>query len=171
MSLQKPTDLHPGPVVYRLFDSGSTLLYIGSTGNVERRLQQHSADQPWWPRVTRVELEHFANRSDALDAEGRAIFHEKPRFNKKHEEAWRDAAVAAPTERRDAWWVQVLAKDERRREAKREALVEYVGSDASLVDAETTRRRAAERLRRVKLREAKRQRWAIEGTNDEGENQ
>lgn len=65
--------------VYRVFD-GETLLYVGCSMRGAERIPQHSG-KPWWTRATRVELEHFTARRDALDAERRAIWTERPEFN------------------------------------------------------------------------------------------
>lgn len=39
--------------VYRLYDSGGELLYVGITNNPVRRFSQHQSEQPWWGAVLR----------------------------------------------------------------------------------------------------------------------
>lgn len=34
--------------LYRFYDAGESLLYIGITNNPGRRLEQHSATKSWW---------------------------------------------------------------------------------------------------------------------------
>lgn len=48
LATQRP-DL--GHYVYRFYDSGGALLYVGSTGNLWYRFGQHAADREWWPDV------------------------------------------------------------------------------------------------------------------------
>lgn len=67
--------------LYRLFAQGGTLLYIGIGGNPGRRFEQHAADKPWWSEVSRVTVEHFPDRPDALAAELNAIRKESPKYN------------------------------------------------------------------------------------------
>ncbi|MGH9157591.1 MAG: hypothetical protein ACRD1K_17545 [Acidimicrobiales bacterium] len=57
------------------------LLYIGIGGNPGRRFEQHAADKPWWSEVSRVKIEHFPDRPDALAAELDAIRKESPKCN------------------------------------------------------------------------------------------
>lgn len=75
VGLQVPTTL------YRLFNADGVLLYVGVTGNLNARLAFHSTDKPWWGEVARVETEWHPNRTEAEDAEDRAIADEHPRYN------------------------------------------------------------------------------------------
>lgn len=70
--------------LYRFFGAGGTLLYIGITNSIPRRLGQHNDDKAWWHGVSRVEIEHYPNRRAVLEAERRAIIAEKPLYNDKH---------------------------------------------------------------------------------------
>lgn len=67
--------------LYRAFDAEGTLLYVGISGSVVRRLAEHSKDKEWWSEVTDVKVEHFATRADAIAAEAVAISCESPRHN------------------------------------------------------------------------------------------
>lgn len=69
--------------LYRLFDAEGSLLYVGITFLLPRRIQQHSAVQMWWNAVARIEVEHFADRLAAGAAEIRAINTESPQYNIK----------------------------------------------------------------------------------------
>lgn len=86
--------------LYRFYGSGGTLLYIGVTGSLPRRLGQHNEDKNWWAGVARVEVEHYPSRTAVLEAEKRAIVAEKPLYNGTHNDAgsrWKAAAPAKPT--------------------------------------------------------------------------
>ena len=70
--------------LYRLSDAVGRLLYIGITSDPERRWVEHADDKPWWPQVTRFDVDWFDNGRLALAAEGAAIRAEKPLYNIKH---------------------------------------------------------------------------------------
>lgn len=67
--------------LYRLFDAAGVLLYVGISGVPFLRWKQHGQTQPWWPRVTKATVQHFATRQAALEAELTAIREESPLFN------------------------------------------------------------------------------------------
>ena len=67
--------------LYRLFDGGDTLLYVGITEHVAHRFQQHAALQRWWPEVARKTVQWYNSRPDATEAERIAISEESPRYN------------------------------------------------------------------------------------------
>jgi predicted GIY-YIG superfamily endonuclease len=67
--------------LYRFYNRSDELLYVGITCNIAGRLRQHRDDKDWWAEVSRIELEHFASRSQVLAAERRAIQTEHPKHN------------------------------------------------------------------------------------------
>lgn len=74
-----------GPVaavtyVYRFYDRGGRLLYVGVTSNTKTRFKAHEA-KPWWPEVHRRTIREHPNRELALAAEAMAIMEERPRYN------------------------------------------------------------------------------------------
>lgn len=71
-------------VLYRFFDVADGLLYIGITAVGVARWTQHSAEQPWWPSLAWVTVEHFVSVELAETAERRAILAEHPAFNVIH---------------------------------------------------------------------------------------
>jgi predicted GIY-YIG superfamily endonuclease len=73
--------------LYRFYADDDALLYIGIAGSATQRFEQHAKEKSWWPQVTRTELEHFATRREALDAERLAIIAERPRHNVVHNTA------------------------------------------------------------------------------------
>jgi predicted GIY-YIG superfamily endonuclease len=72
--------------VYRFYDAGDALLYVGATDDLERRWKHHSYVQPWWPEVDqkRNEVTWYPDRESALAAETAAIKAERPRINTIH---------------------------------------------------------------------------------------
>lgn len=83
--------------LYRFFDAGGDLLYVGITNDPGRRWGRHANDKPWWHEVDRIELERYPSREDVLAAERKAIREEGPRYNLMH--AVREAAPAVAEER------------------------------------------------------------------------
>ncbi len=67
--------------LYRMFDEGGALLYVGITKDTRKRFSQH-ADKHWFSQVVRVEVETFDSRGAAASAERAAIRDEAPVFNR-----------------------------------------------------------------------------------------
>jgi GIY-YIG catalytic domain len=67
--------------VYRLYDAGGALLYIGATSEPGRRFSQHKGTKPWWSDVARHTIEWHETEQDALTAEAGAILAEHPLHN------------------------------------------------------------------------------------------
>lgn len=69
--------------LYRFYDAGGRLLYVGISLSTVQRMMQHCDTQPWWPQVTRAEFEHLTttNRREAERAERRAVIVERPVHN------------------------------------------------------------------------------------------
>ncbi|MCZ4602946.1 hypothetical protein O3S80_03995 [Streptomyces sp. Lzd4kr] len=67
--------------VYRLYDSGHVLLYIGSSYDPEKRCKAHSRN-PWWKQVALRTEEWYPNRGKAYWEETKAINAENPRHNR-----------------------------------------------------------------------------------------
>lgn len=72
------SDVH---VLYRHYDKGGNLLYVGVTNNFARRIKEHSKFSSWFSDVSNVTLEHFDDRETLLQAEKTAIQSERPIFN------------------------------------------------------------------------------------------
>ncbi|MGQ9348922.1 GIY-YIG nuclease family protein [Mycolicibacterium gilvum] len=83
--------LNPGgQYLYRLYDKGGRLLYVGITDNCFRRWKEHSKDKEWWRHVHQFTQDWYPDRQSVEAAERRAISTEAPLFNKVHNEnAWR----------------------------------------------------------------------------------
>lgn len=76
-------DLLDECILYRHYDQDGTLLYVGITSNVKRRMEGHRRSATWIERIDHIETEVFPTRRDALAAERQAINSEGPLFNKK----------------------------------------------------------------------------------------
>lgn len=70
--------------LYRHYDKAGNLLYVGISARPISRHTSHRSMSPWWRRISRIELEHFDSRYEALEAEEKAIRQEKPVHNKTH---------------------------------------------------------------------------------------
>ena len=68
--------------MYRVYDAGDRLIYVGSTTNLSRRMYRGHSHFSWWfDLVARVESESFPSRYDAYASEAVAIQEEQPAFN------------------------------------------------------------------------------------------
>ena len=67
--------------LYRHFDADGTLLYVGIAVDPMRRLYQHEKFAHWYPSISRIEIERFPSREEAIDAEIIAIRSENPKYN------------------------------------------------------------------------------------------
>ena len=70
--------------VYRLYDAGGALLYVGAAVDPPARWKYHAANAPWWPEVQRQTIDWYPDRPAALAAEETAICAERPRHNITH---------------------------------------------------------------------------------------
>lgn len=72
-----------GPTaVYRFYDVGDSLLYVGCTATPDNRFRAHAADKEWWPQVARKKIEWHPDLRSGRDAEAVAIRRENPRYNR-----------------------------------------------------------------------------------------
>lgn len=69
--------------LYRALDPEGRPLYIGFTLDGRRRLAEHGSRSDWWLRVGTVEIQHYATREDAMNAEAEAVRRERPEFNRR----------------------------------------------------------------------------------------
>lgn len=70
--------------VYRMYDSGDRLLYIGQSVNPATRPMQLADHRRWVTDIARITLAWFPTRQDALAEEARAIRAEMPLHNVAH---------------------------------------------------------------------------------------
>lgn len=70
--------------VYRCFGANGELLYVGISTNGYARLEVHRRGATWWPSVTRIRVEQYRNRREAMRVEAIAIFTESPLHNLSH---------------------------------------------------------------------------------------
>ena len=67
--------------LYRHYDSDNTLLYVGISYDVFKRTRQHAKHSNWHKEISRIDVEAFDTRDEALDAETVAIQSELPKYN------------------------------------------------------------------------------------------
>ena len=82
MAAYRPRALRPH-YVYRCFDSGDRLVYVGCTVAPPKRMENHKATAWWWPQVAYVRNLVFSDRDVALAKEREAIRCELPIANVK----------------------------------------------------------------------------------------
>jgi hypothetical protein len=70
--------------LYRYFDHGDRLLYIGISGDLAMRETAHIGRSRWMRLVGRSTVERRATLEEALEAEQHAIEAEHPLFNRQH---------------------------------------------------------------------------------------
>lgn len=86
----------PGRVqvaLYRWFDAGDQLLYVGVTDHLPGRSKEHAESQPWWEQTARQDVEFYGSRREALAAEKLAIQTEAPVHNVVHARKSKEVAA------------------------------------------------------------------------------
>jgi predicted GIY-YIG superfamily endonuclease len=68
--------------LYRWFHSDGTLLYVGVSGSIHKRVKQHEKSAEWFSQAAFMTVEWFANRFEVERAESQAIKNESPIYNK-----------------------------------------------------------------------------------------
>jgi hypothetical protein len=100
--------------LYRHFDAGGVLLYVGVALSPTYRLSQHRDNSHWFDKIACVEIEQFADRQAALSAERHAIVAENPLHNKRRprvDEKNRVTERQGPEESRDDLVRQIVRFD------------------------------------------------------------
>lgn len=70
--------------LYRWFDAGDHLLYVGTTNDIAIRSASHGKKSSWTTFAVRCTVEFFDTRVEADQAEVTAIKNERPLFNAQH---------------------------------------------------------------------------------------
>lgn len=70
--------------LYRYFDKGGELLYVGISLSAVLRQSSHKLLSSWYDDAVTMTIERFATRAEALVAEKSAIISEKPKHNIVH---------------------------------------------------------------------------------------
>lgn len=73
--------------VYRLYSDNGSLLYIGCTWNVARRVRAHKRNSRFGHLIASHDAVWYPIRDEALVAEREAIAAERPPFNKRMDHA------------------------------------------------------------------------------------
>jgi hypothetical protein len=74
-------DISPTCFLYRHYDAGGGLLYIGMSQYVLARQTRHFKKSEWANTIYQIIIEPFASRDELLEAEQLAIATEFPKFN------------------------------------------------------------------------------------------
>jgi hypothetical protein len=67
--------------VYKYFDAGGALIYVGITNQGPARQKAHVRAAVWWSLAVRSEIEHFGTRAAAAKRESELIREHRPKFN------------------------------------------------------------------------------------------
>tara|TARA_R110000822_G_scaffold154837_2_gene294619 strand:+ start:17 stop:568 length:552 start_codon:yes stop_codon:yes gene_type:complete len=67
--------------LYRHFDAQDNLLYVGISLSTVSRLSQHKDHSHWFKEISKVTIQRFPTREEALKAEMLAVFAENPKCN------------------------------------------------------------------------------------------
>lgn len=67
--------------VYRLYDAGMGLLYLGSTYSPEKRIREHRSS-PWFASVAHIQTSMYGDAIEAMRAEAEAHIAERPRHSR-----------------------------------------------------------------------------------------
>ena len=90
--------------VYRFYDRGGRLIYVGQAACAISRARGHRSEAPWFHRVEFWTIEDCETKADALVREQTAIVTEHPMFNidgrPEHEKPRARAALEAERERK-----------------------------------------------------------------------
>ena len=81
--------------LYRFFDAGNKLLYIGISVRFVSRLEQHESTKEWSDDITFIRIERHPTRELAVCAERKAIIAEKPIHNIHHQPNEKEHATIA----------------------------------------------------------------------------
>lgn len=74
-------DLVTKHALYRFYNDGGQLLYVGITNDPPRRMKRHSEKKNWWPKVRGMTFDWYPDRPSVMAAEKRAIRIENPLHN------------------------------------------------------------------------------------------
>ncbi len=70
--------------LYRHYSEDKTLLYVGISNRIPRRIKEHKKLSKWFEEVVDIKIEWFSERGTAAIAEKKAIKTEKPKWNIVH---------------------------------------------------------------------------------------
>ncbi|WP_438479170.1 GIY-YIG nuclease family protein [Streptomyces asiaticus] len=121
--------------LYRFYDEGGALLYVGITAHLEARWIEHERVQSWWPQVARKTVEWFDSRPPARDAELKAIKDERPIHN-VNSSPWAPGARALTSDERTISQMRADLTEHCQR-------VKYLNKVVFLVDRTKKRKRLA----------------------------
>lgn len=78
---RSPDEPSARTALYRLYDAGDQLLYVGISRDPSGRFKAHAHEKSWWHHVVRTEIEWRDGWKQAREAEDAAIRSERPLYN------------------------------------------------------------------------------------------
>ncbi len=83
------TEVEPAGVprvylLYRMYDEDDNLLYVGMSGRLLTRLDNHWITKPWLRDLRKITVRQYPSQEKGLQAETQAIRREVPRYNRVH---------------------------------------------------------------------------------------
>lgn len=92
--------------LYRFFDKGGDLLYVGISLSAAHRASQHRSTQSWWPEVASMDVRHLDTdvRREAEAIERQVIIDEHPKYNVAHN-ARREVQITGLNDMRPFIWL------------------------------------------------------------------
>ncbi|HZP55017.1 GIY-YIG nuclease family protein [Actinocrinis sp.] len=143
--------------VYYAYDADGDLLYIGATGNLARRIDDHRRTRAaWLPKTHRIRWEQYATRADADAVEERHIADLMPAYNIagnagrwEAETRTADALAFVASSKRAAWESVAAAVRQARVAGRRSQTSLARDAKVSLVDVRAIERAERERYPRT----------------------
>jgi hypothetical protein len=93
-------NIEPACYLYRHFHPSGDLIYVGITLQPLKRQDKHLKGAAWRNMISRIVIEPFATREEALAAEEAAIRDEFPKFRRMGGGMAKIATIAKPTRSR-----------------------------------------------------------------------
>lgn len=118
--------------LYRHFDDGGQLLYVGISLNAIGRLVQHRQSSHWANQIAKMTVEYYPTRTEALAAEVKAIREERPLHNIVHSGAEKQQPFKLNRDFVKAQFAEI-ARAEHARRVEEEEAEEKARSDAPKV--------------------------------------
>ena len=129
--------------IYKLYNAGDALLYVGCTNNLKSRLYAHSVNSDWFHMVRNCVVTEVKDRAEGLQLEADAIRTEHPVFNK--------ANILWP-KRRDVRYIEELKKFESRRNEMKALLKKGVSQSEIARKFEVSRQRVSQLFKKMGIK-------------------
>ncbi len=122
--------------VYRLYDTGERLLYIGASHNPEQRWRDHRSEKPWRERMASMTIQWYPDRATAESAEKKAIAREEPEYNVRETPGFAELSRSVGAARRELMIRSIKAAEDVANARRRRWLARRFEVPTDLVAAE-----------------------------------